>query len=100
MQTPQYRVDSLDALLNLPVASTGGTTATAAANSGSTQLLGNLVEVAPGRQPAIASRYNILPVTLVYQKKGTQRTSTSARRLPPSEYIPSTYLSLPIEEEE
>jgi multidrug efflux pump subunit AcrB len=79
VQTPQYRVDSLDALLNLPVASTGGTTATAAANSGSTQLLGNLVEVAPGRQPAIASRYNILPAIDVYVSvQGTDLASVAA----------------------
>ena len=63
VQTPQYRVDSLDALLNLPVASGGN----AAAQSGSgTQLLGNLVQVNPGRQPAIVSRYNIQPAIDVY----------------------------------
>jgi multidrug efflux pump subunit AcrB len=75
VQTPQYRVDSLDALLNLPVASTGA----AATNNGSTQLLGNLVEVAPGRQPAIASRYNILPAIDVYVSvQGTDLASVAA----------------------
>lgn len=57
VQTPQYRVDSLDALMNLPVAATGGSTS---------QLLGNLVQAEPGRQPAISSRYNILPAIDVY----------------------------------
>lgn len=52
VQTPQYAVDSLDALLNLPVA---------AAPGNPTQLLGNLVETAPARQPAIVSRYNLTP---------------------------------------
>ena len=63
VQTPQYRVDSLDALLNMPVAGTGNA---AAANSGSTQLLGNLVDVQPNRQPAIVSRYNITPAIDVF----------------------------------
>jgi multidrug efflux pump subunit AcrB len=59
-QTPQYKVDSLDALLNMPV----GTSAPSA--GGTTQLLGNLVDAQPARQPAIASRYNIAPVIDVY----------------------------------
>jgi multidrug efflux pump subunit AcrB len=59
VQTPQYRVDSLDALLNIPVGNSG------AANS-PTQLLGNLVEARPGRSLAIVSRYNILPAIDVY----------------------------------
>jgi len=76
VQTPQYRVDSLDALLNLPVAGTAGT----AAASGSTQLLGNLVEATPGRQPAIVSRYNILPaVDLYVSVQGTDLASVASR---------------------
>jgi multidrug efflux pump subunit AcrB len=63
VQTPQYRFDSLDALLNMPVSGTGNA---AAANSGSTQLLGNLVDVQPNRQPAIVSRYNITPAVDVF----------------------------------
>ncbi|MDB5812293.1 MAG: transporter [Betaproteobacteria bacterium] len=59
VQTPQYRVDSLDALLNIPVGNSG------TANS-PTQLLGNLVEARPGRSLAIVSRYNILPAIDVY----------------------------------
>jgi multidrug efflux pump subunit AcrB len=62
VQTPQYRVDSLDALLNVPVAAGGG----ANASSGATQLLGNLVEATPARQPAVVSRYNILPAIDVF----------------------------------
>ena len=60
VQTPQYNVDSLDALLNMPVAATGN------AAGGNTQLLGNLVEVKPGRQLAVASRYNISPAVDVF----------------------------------
>jgi multidrug efflux pump subunit AcrB len=62
VQTPQTSVDSLDTLLNMPIAATGA----AAATSGNTQLLGNLVEVKPGRQLAIASRYNISPAVDIF----------------------------------
>ena len=51
VQAPQYRVDSLDALLNVPVAGTGGgATGSGATNAtaASTQLLGNLVEATLG----------------------------------------------------
>src|SRR5678815_2990775 len=53
VQTPQHRVDSLGALLNMPVGATGAGTGAAA---GTTQLLGNLVEASPGVQPAVVSR--------------------------------------------
>ena len=57
VQTPQYRIDSLDALMRTPV--------NAGANS-PTQLLGNLVKVAPATQLASMSRYNLSPVIDVY----------------------------------
>jgi multidrug efflux pump subunit AcrB len=58
-QAPQYQIDSLDALLNMPVGA-------AAASGGNTQLLGNLVDAQPARQAAIVSRYNIAPAIDVY----------------------------------
>ncbi len=64
VQTPQYRVDSLDALLNMPVGAGGG--AGTAGTASSTQLLGNLVEATPAKQLAISSRYNIQPAIDVY----------------------------------
>ncbi|HEV7576339.1 MAG TPA: efflux RND transporter permease subunit [Caldimonas sp.] len=78
VQAPQYRVDSLDALLNVPVAGTGGPgTSTAAA---STQLLGNLVEATSARQAAVVSRYNILPAIDVYVSvQGTDLASVAAK---------------------
>lgn len=77
VQTPQYQIDSLDALLNMPVGS--GVSPTGPA-SGSTQLLGNLVEVTPGRMLAVASRYNILPAIDVYVSvQGTDLASVAAR---------------------
>jgi multidrug efflux pump subunit AcrB len=61
VQAPQYKVDSLDSLLNVPVAASGATAA-----GTPPQLLGNLVEVKPGREAAIFSRYNITPALDIY----------------------------------
>jgi len=52
-QTPQYKINSLDDILHLPVNAAG-----AAGNP--TQELGNLVKVAPTREAAIVTRYNIM----------------------------------------
>jgi multidrug efflux pump subunit AcrB len=72
VQTPQYQVDSLDALLNLPVGTGAG--------GGSPQLLGNLVETSPARQLAVASRYNILPAVDVYVSvQGTDLANVAAQ---------------------
>jgi multidrug efflux pump subunit AcrB len=81
VQTPQYKIDSLDALLNMPVGAVGGANAGAATGAaGSTQLLGNLVEAAPGRQLAVASRYNILPAIDVYVSvQGTDLANVAGR---------------------
>lgn len=103
VQTPQYRIDSLDALMNLPVSAAGaggagpggavgsgagagaGSGADAAAGSGSpgagdAQLLGNLVQAAPAREPAIVSRYNIAPAIDVYVNvKGTDLASVAGK---------------------
>jgi multidrug efflux pump subunit AcrB len=76
VQTPQYQVDSLDALLNMPV----GSGIASASTSGSTQLLGNLVEVTPSRMVAVASRYNILPAVDVFVSvQGTDLASVATR---------------------
>ena len=72
VQTPQYRIDSLDALLNIPVGTNN------AAVTGTTQLLGNLVEATPARAPAVVSRYNIMPVVDVYVSvQGTDLASVA-----------------------
>jgi multidrug efflux pump subunit AcrB len=74
VQTPQYNVDSVDALMNMPVGATG---AAAAANA-NTQLLGNLVELKAGRQLAVASRYNISPAIDIYVSvQGTDLASVA-----------------------
>src|SRR5580658_193461 len=95
IQTPQYKVNSLDALLRTPISTAapalntttaggaGGASASntfvgAAPNSasqaygnpgamaGSTQLLSNLVSVHRGYTPVIVNHYNIAPVFDVY----------------------------------
>lgn len=72
MQTPQYRVESLDALLNIPV----GTSSAAA--GGTTQLLGNLVEAKPARAVAVVTRYNITPsIDVFVSVQGTDLASVA-----------------------
>jgi len=76
VQSPQYNVDSLDSLLNIPVGAGAG----AAASGNAPQLLGNLVDAQPGRQPAVVSRYNISPVVDVYVSvQGTDLASVASK---------------------
>jgi multidrug efflux pump subunit AcrB len=56
VSAPQYRMDSLDALLRTPA---GG------ANRAS-QLLANLVQIRPAVQPAVVTHYDITPVVDIY----------------------------------
>ncbi|HEX4153101.1 MAG TPA: efflux RND transporter permease subunit [Steroidobacteraceae bacterium] len=56
-QMPQYRVDSLSDLANIPV--TSGTTE-------SPQYLGGLARISPGPSPGVVSHYNVQPVIDVY----------------------------------
>ncbi|MET3461985.1 MULTISPECIES: efflux RND transporter permease subunit [unclassified Variovorax] len=77
VQSPQYVVDSLDSLLNIPVGASG---TPAAAGGGSQQLLGNLVDAQAARQPAVMSRYNIAPVIDVYVSvQGTDLASVASK---------------------
>ncbi|MCC8394667.1 efflux RND transporter permease subunit [Paraburkholderia sp. MMS20-SJTR3] len=57
VQTPQYQVASIDDLLRTPVSGS---------SSGPSQLLGNLVRIAPKSQFAQVSHYNIRPVIDLY----------------------------------
>ncbi len=81
ISTPQYRVDSLDALLGIPVGTTVGAGAAGIAGgsgTGTTQLLGNLVEARPSRSLAVVSRYNITPVVEVFVSvQGTDLASVA-----------------------
>jgi len=55
IQTPQYSMDSLGALKNLPLSA-----------SQSTQLLGGLASISPGPVDAIVTHYNIRPAIDIY----------------------------------
>jgi len=57
VQSPQYRVTSLQDLMNTPV--TNG-------NPQSSQILGNLAQVTPTARPAVVNHYNVQPVIDVY----------------------------------
>ncbi|WP_341316153.1 efflux RND transporter permease subunit [Paraburkholderia sp. IMGN_8] len=57
VQTPQYQISSIDELLRTPVSGSA---------TGPTQLLGNLVRVAPQNQFAMVTHYNIRPVIDLY----------------------------------
>jgi CzcA family heavy metal efflux pump len=65
VQTPQYRIDSLSALMRTPIGAPAGniTSNTAAANP---QLLANLAGVSRGVAPEIVNHYNTQPVYDVY----------------------------------
>ena len=81
VQAPQYKIDSVNALLGLNIGSAPN------ANSGANgvalptttpQLLGNLVEAKAGRQMPIVSRYNIQPAVDVYVSvQGTDLASVA-----------------------
>ena len=57
VQSPQYRVTSLQDLMNTPVNDPA---------TPSPQVLSNLVQVTPVTRPAVVSHYNVLPVIDVY----------------------------------
>jgi multidrug efflux pump subunit AcrB len=56
VQTPQYRIDTLDGLKTMPVTATGR----------SPQLLGGLATVTPGPESAVVTHYNIRPAIDIY----------------------------------
>jgi multidrug efflux pump subunit AcrB len=56
-QTPQYRVDSLQDLQNIPISSSTGAPP---------QILGNLASISRGASLAAVSHYNVQPVVNIY----------------------------------
>jgi multidrug efflux pump subunit AcrB len=56
MQTPQYQVDSLGALKNIPITAPGA----------QAQTLGAIADVHRTARPAVVSQYNILPMVQIY----------------------------------
>jgi multidrug efflux pump subunit AcrB len=61
VQTPQFRVDSFDALMRTPV-----TMGTSSSGGNGTQLLSNLATTSREVSTAVASHYNVQPVMDVY----------------------------------
>jgi multidrug efflux pump subunit AcrB len=57
VQTPQYRVTSLQDVLNTPVTDP---------SARGSQILGNLVQLTPAVRPAVVSHFNVQPVMDVY----------------------------------
>ncbi|HWX53827.1 MAG TPA: efflux RND transporter permease subunit [Verrucomicrobiae bacterium] len=57
VQTPEYRIDSLQALMNTPVNAPGAP---------APQVLANLATILPSSSPILLSHYNIQPVVDVY----------------------------------
>ena len=57
VQAPQYRVTSLQELMNAPVNN---------ASAPGSQVLGSLVQISPGVRPAVVSHYNVQPVIDIY----------------------------------
>jgi multidrug efflux pump subunit AcrB len=77
VQSPQYAVDSIDALLQTPVRP-------AYPAAGAPQELSNLVSVEPTQQIAVASRYNLSPATDIYvsvEGRDTGGVSDDIRKL-------------------
>jgi CzcA family heavy metal efflux pump len=75
VQTPQYRMDSVDAMLNTPIGQD---------RSGNPEILGNVATVDRIVSPAVVSHYNVQPVFDVYANvDGTDLGSvaTGVRRL-------------------
>jgi multidrug efflux pump subunit AcrB len=56
MQTPQYQVDSLNALQNLPITATGAPS----------QVLGGIADVKRTTVPAVYTQYNVQPLIQLY----------------------------------
>ena len=66
-QSPQYSIDSLDTLRDLPILGPTGTPATGTSATGTpTQILGNLVQITRSSEPPIVTHYNIQPVVDIY----------------------------------
>ena len=58
VQSPQYRITSLQDLMNIPVNRSQG--------QGQQQVLGNLVQVHPTARAAVVNHYNVMPVIDVF----------------------------------
>jgi len=73
-QTPQYKINSLDDILHLPVNAAGST-------GNAPQELGNLVKVAPTREAALVTRYNIMVSVDIFANVRGRDLGSAAREI-------------------
>jgi CzcA family heavy metal efflux pump len=66
VQTPQYRIDSVDALRSIPITTSSDAGSSATATPLQPQFLGNLAQVEHAVSPAITNHYNVQPVFDVF----------------------------------
>ena len=85
-QTPQYKINSLDDILHLPVN-------TPAATGNPTQALGNLVKVAPIREAGIVTRFNIMTSVDIFANVRGRDLGSTAKEI--QALIDETKPSLP-----
>jgi multidrug efflux pump subunit AcrB len=64
MQTPQYKLDSLAALANLPIGGTGGN-ASGNGSTGTPQVLGGLAQFSRDNGNAVVSQYDLQPMVQI-----------------------------------
>jgi multidrug efflux pump subunit AcrB len=65
-QTPQYKMDSLQAIENIPIHATTGTTATGSSGAGASGILGNIASLHRDTEMAVVSHYNIRRTIDIY----------------------------------
>lgn len=74
VQTPQYRIDSIDAMQRTPITPATG-------NSGNTQLLSNMATVERGVSTAIVNHYNVQPVYDIFCDADLRDLGSVARQI-------------------
>ncbi len=65
-QTPQYKMDTMQALANIPIRATTGTTATGSSGAAASGILANVATVQRGSEMAVVSHYNIRRTIDIY----------------------------------
>ncbi|HET8636066.1 MAG TPA: efflux RND transporter permease subunit, partial [Acidobacteriaceae bacterium] len=68
VQSPQYSMDSLQDLKNIPITGAGDAASASAPGMGGkpVQILGNLATITPGAQAGVVNHYDIAPVIDIY----------------------------------
>jgi multidrug efflux pump subunit AcrB len=84
VMSPQYRVDSLQALMNTPING---------ANSSTPQVLANLATATPMTSPAVVSHYNVAPAVDVFASVDGRDLGGVASDM--SEFLKSFHQQLP-----